>query len=509
MVWNLVGEWLSLAIIIVISLYSIRSSYAFSIRDRIFNISLCVILFSILCTLASTYMLYSYDTLPLWLVTGTTTLYFAMTPLISVVYFYYTAAVLRYSQNARGIHPIWLFCCFPYLLYLAMVLTNPWHNLIYTIQPATGYTQGSAILITYLIFYVYCLGCLFLTLLMHHRVERRVTAILLVFPLIAFIFIFLQKFFPTIILTGSASVISALILYLYLQSTRLSVDPLTGLLNRSVFLKAATMVIQADKPACVVVVSLNDFKNINAHFGQTIGDVLLRQLACFLKTTLEDIPVYRTSGDRFTFILTEKDLPRTEALIHTIHGRLEHTWHTHNVECRLSASIAIADIAYAEGSLETAIRSTEYALAECKKNPEMVCCRYEPHLRAAENRRAAVKNALEDALAKDGFQILYQPIWSVGAQRFTQAEALLSLPFDAIKLDKGLVWTVMGNPVKEHFIRHLVHGFLALDRHVVAEGVETQEQLDYISQCGCDLIQGYFFSKPLKPEDCLGFLEGR
>ncbi|MEA5072752.1 MAG: hypothetical protein VB030_01040 [Eubacterium aggregans] len=238
MVWNLVGEWLSLAIIIVISLYSIRSSYAFSIRDRIFNISLCVILFSILCTLASTYMLYSYDTLPLWLVTGTTTLYFAMTPLISVVYFYYTAAVLRYSQNARGIHPIWLFCCFPYLLYLAMVLTNPWHNLIYTIQPATGYTQGSAILITYLIFYVYCLGCLFLTLLMHHRVERRVTAILLVFPLIAFIFIFLQKFFPTIILTGSASVISALILYLYLQSTRLSVDPPYGVIKPQCLLKS-------------------------------------------------------------------------------------------------------------------------------------------------------------------------------------------------------------------------------------------------------------------------------
>ncbi|MEA5074035.1 MAG: EAL domain-containing protein [Eubacterium aggregans] len=44
---------------------------------------------------------------------------------------------------------------------------------------------------------------------------------------------------------------------------------------------------------------------------------------------------------------------------------------------------------------------------------------------------------------------------------------------------------------------------------MVAEGVETQEQLDYISQCGCDLIQGYFFSKPLKPEDCLRFLEAQ
>ncbi|MEG1432322.1 EAL domain-containing protein [Eubacterium sp.] len=641
MVWNLVGEWLSLTMICIIILYSRRSHYTFSLRDQIFNLSLWVIFVSIFCTLSSTYMLYNYQNLPLWLVSGTTTLYFAVTPLIAIVYFYYTAAVLCYDQKAKAIHPLWYFCCFPYLLYLAMVLTNPWHGLIYQVTPGVGYTQGSAIAITYLVFYVYCLGCLILTIALRRRVERRVMAILLVFPVIAFIFVFLQKFFPHVILTGSASMISALILYLYLQSTRLSIDPLTGLLNRSVFLKDATAVIQANRPACAVVVSLNEFKNVNAHFGQHTGDALLRQLALFLKATLGDIPVYRTSGDRFTFMLTSTDLPRTEDLLTQIHDRFDQAWQMDMVELRTSAAIAVADIAYAEGSLDTAIRGMEYALAECKKNPEMLYCRYEPQLRAAENRREAVKAALKKALVSDGFELLYQPIWSVEDQRFTQAEALLrlkqkeiphlypdefipvaeetglivemtyhilkkvcdffqvmdarsdtlvpldrisvnfsflqflqpdlkerildilaqgnvspsrikielteriliestdlitrfmedissegigfalddfgvgysnteallSLPFDAIKLDKGLVWTVMGNPDSEHFLRHLVHGFLALDRHVVAEGVETQEQLDYIVKCGCNLIQGYFFSKPLEENTFLDFLQ--
>jgi EAL domain-containing protein (putative c-di-GMP-specific phosphodiesterase class I) len=35
---------------------------------------------------------------------------------------------------------------------------------------------------------------------------------------------------------------------------------------------------------------------------------------------------------------------------------------------------------------------------------------------------------------------------------------------------------------------------------VVAEGVECKEQLDYLKQHKCDVIQGYYFSKPLNPE---------
>jgi EAL domain-containing protein (putative c-di-GMP-specific phosphodiesterase class I) len=42
---------------------------------------------------------------------------------------------------------------------------------------------------------------------------------------------------------------------------------------------------------------------------------------------------------------------------------------------------------------------------------------------------------------------------------------------------------------------------------VVAEGVETREQLDLLRQSGCDCAQGYFFSRPLPPEELVIWLE--
>ena len=40
----------------------------------------------------------------------------------------------------------------------------------------------------------------------------------------------------------------------------------------------------------------------------------------------------------------------------------------------------------------------------------------------------------------------------------------------------------------------------ALNVDVVAEGVELKQEVDILTQLGCDYIQGYYFSKPLKPE---------
>lgn len=44
-----------------------------------------------------------------------------------------------------------------------------------------------------------------------------------------------------------------------------------------------------------------------------------------------------------------------------------------------------------------------------------------------------------------------------------------------------------------------------IDKKVVAEGVETEEQLNFLKEYGCDEVQGYYFSKPLLAEDFAKF----
>ena len=75
-------------------------------------------------------------------------------------------------------------------------------------------------------------------------------------------------------------------------------------------------------------------------------------------------------------------------------------------------------------------------------------------------------------------------------------------PVDFVKLDKSLVDTFMV-PGKEGFIddvTRLIHG---LGKTIVVEGVETYEQYQMCMSFGCDIIQGYFFARPMSAEEAI------
>jgi len=67
---------------------------------------------------------------------------------------------------------------------------------------------------------------------------------------------------------------------------------------------------------------------------------------------------------------------------------------------------------------------------------------------------------------------------------------------DLVKLDKTLVRGVDGAPVKHKLIKSLATLCADLDIQVVAEGVETSAERDTLLELGCDLFQGYLFSRP-------------
>lgn len=75
---------------------------------------------------------------------------------------------------------------------------------------------------------------------------------------------------------------------------------------------------------------------------------------------------------------------------------------------------------------------------------------------------------------------------------------------DTVKLDKYFV-----DRLNRREIRVLVQSIIGyvhqLDKEVVAEGVETREQAEILEAMSCDIIQGYYYSKPLKPQDVLAY----
>jgi diguanylate cyclase (GGDEF)-like protein/PAS domain S-box-containing protein len=83
---------------------------------------------------------------------------------------------------------------------------------------------------------------------------------------------------------------------------------------------------------------------------------------------------------------------------------------------------------------------------------------------------------------------------------------LKRLPIDTLKIDKEFVNDLTHDPDDEAITSTIITMGHSLGLNVIAEGVETELQLDYLREQGCDEIQGHWLSRPLDPEHCLAFI---
>ena len=82
---------------------------------------------------------------------------------------------------------------------------------------------------------------------------------------------------------------------------------------------------------------------------------------------------------------------------------------------------------------------------------------------------------------------------------------LRTYPIDQLKIDIEFVQGITTGSKKDMaLIKSIIQTAKNLGIEVLAEGVETEEQVQYLQQNGCDKLQGYYFSKPLKVEDIAG-----
>ena len=90
---------------------------------------------------------------------------------------------------------------------------------------------------------------------------------------------------------------------------------------------------------------------------------------------------------------------------------------------------------------------------------------------------------------------------------YANLNTVMQLPFSAIKLDRSLLSKVCEDPRSANFYHSIVSSFQNMGFHVISEGVETDAEVKLLSDYGVDMIQGFYFSKPLPPEKLLDLLE--
>ncbi len=89
---------------------------------------------------------------------------------------------------------------------------------------------------------------------------------------------------------------------------------------------------------------------------------------------------------------------------------------------------------------------------------------------------------------------------------YSSLSYLTHLPITTLKIDKSFIDLLSTDHPQGSLVEEIIRIGRRMNLTVVAEGVETQDQLDRLTEKGCDRIQGYFFSRPLPPEELEQFL---
>lgn len=100
-------------------------------------------------------------------------------------------------------------------------------------------------------------------------------------------------------------------------------------------------------------------------------------------------------------------------------------------------------------------------------------------------------------LKSKGFKILMDDFGS----GYSSLNMLRKAPVDTLKIDRFFLDEIMSTSRGKIIVEASVKMAKQLGLTVVAEGVETEEQLKFLSDCGCDIAQGFLFSKPINIEE--------
>jgi diguanylate cyclase (GGDEF)-like protein/PAS domain S-box-containing protein len=91
---------------------------------------------------------------------------------------------------------------------------------------------------------------------------------------------------------------------------------------------------------------------------------------------------------------------------------------------------------------------------------------------------------------------------------YSSLQYINQLPFDYVKLDKSFVARLFDSEKDMRLLRTIINMAGELRLEVIAEGVETREQLDWLTGAGCGKVQGYLFSKPVPWENVKKMMGG-
>jgi diguanylate cyclase (GGDEF)-like protein len=208
-------------------------------------------------------------------------------------------------------------------------------------------------------------------------------------------------------------------------------DPLTSLPNRTKFredLEQTLRLVNRDGRLAVLCLDLDHFKEINDSLGHPIGDDLLKDVACRLRTSVrEGDTVARLGGDEFAIVQAGTDLQASESssLAERLVEILGAPYVIQGHQLNIGVSIGIAFAPNDGEDPDQLLKNADMALYRAKEDGRGTYRFFEPGMDARAQARRLLEIDLRAALTRDEFEVHYQPIHDLNTDQITAFEGLI------------------------------------------------------------------------------------
>jgi len=210
-----------------------------------------------------------------------------------------------------------------------------------------------------------------------------------------------------------------------------SLDPLTGLPNRTVFNDRLEHAVHKahrnSTKLAVFFLDLDHFKQINDSLGHKAGDILLQDVAKRLKSCVrEGDTVARLGGDEFTLILEEiRSVQYVAKIAEKMFDTLSQSYMLDSTEVNITPSIGISLYPIDGRDIDLLVRNADAAMYHAKENGRNNFQFYSAEMNAQAAQRLAMQTSLRRAVEKNEFYLNFQPQIDIQTGKITGAEALL------------------------------------------------------------------------------------
>jgi diguanylate cyclase (GGDEF)-like protein/PAS domain S-box-containing protein len=202
-------------------------------------------------------------------------------------------------------------------------------------------------------------------------------------------------------------------------------DSLTGLLNRSSFVKAIETLCEEKRSFALILIDLDNFKGINDTYGHQAGDRLLQGIAGRIHQSIRPQDVgARLGGDEFAALIAGADGEEGLAVAQRLALHLGETFEVDSITIHSGASIGVSACPRDAHDPQRLMMLADLALYKAKEQGKGKACLFDRWIEEEHDSLISREAELSEAIRKGQIGLFYQPIVDLKSHRIISAEAL-------------------------------------------------------------------------------------